>query len=286
MAMSADAKKKRPALGMGLDALLPDSLQEELMLCPIERVRPSASQPRKVFEVGPLEELAASIREKGLIQPVVVRRIAGSKDFELIAGERRWRAAQKAGLTEIPAIVRAAGEEEVLELALIENLQRENLNPIEEARAFKLLLDTSSASQEEVAKRLGKSRAAVANALRLLALPVDAMEALYAGQITAGHARAILSAPEERRKEVLAAVMGKGLSVREAEALAARRGKARVAAKRKDPDLKMLEERLGKSLGSRVSVKTGRRKGTGVIAIRYENYDDLDRLLALLEKNR
>lgn len=276
--------KPKRGLGTGLDALLPDRLEGEFFLCPVEEIHPSPSQPRQEFDPETLEELAQSIREKGLIQPVIVRRGADG-GYELIAGERRWRAAQRAGLKELPAIVRDAAADEVLELALIENLQREDLNPVDEARAYRLLLDRTDLSQEDVAFRIGKSRAAVANALRLLALPGEALEALRAGAITAGHARAILALEGDRRRlEALDEIIHKGLSVREAEALSKRpsHGKAR-APRRKDPDLKALEERLSKGLGTRVSVRPGARKGSGQITIPYRDLDDLDRLLLLLE---
>jgi ParB family chromosome partitioning protein len=228
--------------------------------------------------------LAQSIREKGLIQPVVLRK-SDDGGYELIAGERRWRAAQKAGLTELPAILRKAESGEVLELALVENLQRENLNPVDEAQAYKLLLDASGATQEAVAARIGKSRVTVANALRLLTLSPDCLESLRRGEITPGHARALLAAPAERRPELLRSIVARGLSVREAED-AAKRGPARkkAAAPVKDPDLKMLESRLARILGNRVKVAAGRKKGSGQLVIRYETLDDLDRLIEMLEK--
>jgi ParB family chromosome partitioning protein len=272
---------------MGLDALLPDRLEGEFFLCPVEEVHPSPSQPRQEFDPETLEELAQSIREKGLIQPVVLRKREDG-GYELIAGERRWRAAQRAGLREIPAIVREAGEEEVLELALIENLQREDLNPADEARGYRLLLDRTDLSQDDLAQRIGKSRAAVANSLRLLTLPPPALEALRSGALTPGHARAVLAVEGDKpRLEALDEILRRGLSVRQAEALAKRKGRGREAPhRRRDPDLKALEERLSKDLGTKVAVKPGRRKGAGHITIPYRNLDDLDRLLSLLEGNR
>lgn len=279
--MSAD-KKKRSALGMGLEALLPDRLQSDFFLCPVEEIRPSVAQPRKHFEAESLDELARSIREKGVIQPLVLRKLPAG-GYELIAGERRWRASQKAGLTEVPAILRKAEDEEILELALVENLQREDLNPLDEARAFKLLLDSSGRTQEEVAERIGKSRVAVANSLRLLQLPDEALDCLRTGAITAGHGRALLAAPAERRVALLRQILQTGATVRQAEALAkrpARRAKAGGA--RRDADLKDLEQKLSKALGAKVSVVPGRKKGAGSLSIRYESLDDLDRLLGLL----
>lgn len=282
--MLGDSRKKRSALGIGLDALLPDGLQGDFFLCPVERIHPSRSQPRKAFNQESIDELAASIREKGLIQPIVLRKLENDDGYELIAGERRWRAAQKAGIREVPAILRSAEAGEVLELALIENVQREDLNPVDEARAYKLLMDTTSMTQEEIAGRVGKSRVAVANSMRLLALAPEALEALRDGSITAGHARAVLSAPEQRRKDLLREIVARGSSVREAERMAKRQVGKKAPPKKRDPNLKNLEERLAKATGSKVSVSTGRRKGSGEIIIRYESLDDLDRLIAFLEK--
>ena len=280
--MAGTTKPKRPALGMGLDALLPDKLEGEFFLCPVEEIRPSPSQPRQDFPAETLEELAQSIREKGLIQPVVLRKSVDG--YELIAGERRWRAAQRAGVNEIPAILRDATEDEVLELALVENLQREDLNPADEARAYRMLLDRTGLSQEELAGRIGKSRAAVANGLRLLSLSADAMEALRAGAITAGHARAILSVDGEgARAQMLGEIVHRGLSVRQAERLAKRKLEHRTrTVRRRDADVRVLEERLSKVLGARVAVQGGTRKGSGKITVHYRSLDDLDRLLSLL----
>lgn len=281
--MSTDKKIKKPALGMGLDALLPDTLAGDYFLCPVERIHPSRSQPRKVFDSESLEELAASIRENGLIQPIVLRKLTNEDGYELIAGERRWRAAQKAGLTELPAILRNAEAGEVLELALVENVQRENLNPVDEARAFKLLMDTTGMTQEDVSARIGKSRVAIANSLRLLALSPEILDSVRNGRLTAGHARAILSAPEERRLKLAEEVIAKGASVREAERLAKATPKKKQPKPKRDPDLKALEERLAKAVGSRVGVVQGKVKGGGEIIIRYESLDDLDRIITLIE---
>jgi len=280
--MAPSPKRQRPALGMGLEALLPDRLEGEFFLCPVEEIHPSPHQPRQHFPEGTLEELAQSIREKGLIQPVVLRRSATGA-YELIAGERRWRAAQRAGLTEVPAIVRQADEEEVLEMALVENLQREDLNPVEEAQAYRLLLDRTGLTQEAVASRIGKSRVAVANGLRLLSLPSAALEALRQGAITAGHARAILSVEGDKaRLELLQEIVRRGLSVREAEALSRRPARKPGPPPPKDANVRALEERLARRLGTRVVLQPGKRKGAGHVSIEYRSLDDLDRLLSLL----
>lgn len=282
--MSTGQKKQRPALGMGLDALLPDRLEGEYFLCAIEDIRPSAQQPRHEFSDDTIQELAQSIREKGLIQPVILRR-SEDGSYELIAGERRWRAAQRAGLREIPAILRDAEDREVLEMALVENLQREDLNPVDEAQAYRLLLDQSGLTQEELANRIGKSRAAVANGLRLLSLPPSALEALRASAITPGHARAILSVGDpDGREELLSLILKRALSVRQAEVQAKRLTSRRPTKPLpKDPNLKALEQRLARSLGTRVTVHQGKRKGSGRITIDYRNLDDLDRILSVVE---
>jgi ParB family chromosome partitioning protein len=227
-----------------------------------------------------------SIKARGILQPVVV--MPGDGDtYELIAGERRWRAAREAGLKSVPALVRTAGEAEALEMALIENLQREDLNPVEAAKAYRRLIDTCDITQEEVASRVGKERSSVANHLRLLKLPAEILADLSRGALTMGHARAILSV-HGKEKQLLAAktIMSRGLSVREAEQLtrklagAAPRKKARVA--KKDIFIKELEGSLRRSLGTRVSIRPGGKGGT--IAISYYSPDELDRLAERLKE--
>jgi len=278
-------KKRRPALGTGLDALLPDRLEGEYFLCPVEEIHPSPHQPRQDFDPEALDELAQSIREKGLVQPVIVRQDPAG-GYELIAGERRWRAAQLAGITEVPAILRNADDEEVLELALVENLQRQDLNPVEEALAYRVLIERIGLTQDELARRIGRSRPAVANALRLLTLPDRALTALRSGRITAGHARAILSLDDEAdRLGLLEEILRKNLSVRQAEELARRPRPARPAPPPPDPNVRSLEERLSRRFGTRVRVVPGRKKGSGRLTIEYRNLDDLDRILELLESS-
>jgi ParB family chromosome partitioning protein len=268
---------------MGLDALLTDSLEGDYFLCPVEKITPSPSQPRKIFPPESIEELAQSLREKGLIQPIVVRKLVEG-GYELIAGERRWRAAQKAGLMELPAILRNAGAEEVLELALVENVQRENLNPVDEARAYKLLMDTTGMTQESVAGRIGKSRVSVANSLRLLSLSPDCLDEVRNGAITAGHARALLAAPHQHRMDLLRIIIDRGLSVREAEALASKPFKPKAAAKaHRDPDIMAVEKKLSRALGTKALLKEGRKKGSGTITIRYQTLDELDRIIDIVE---
>ena len=276
--------KPRTALGMGLDSLLPDRLEGQYFLCALEDIRPSPHQPRQQFPDEAIQELADSIREKGLIQPVILRRSDDGR-YELIAGERRWRAAQRAGLTELPAVLRDADEEDVLELALIENLQREDLNPLDQAEAYHQLLDKMGLTQEEVGQRIGKSRVAVANTVRLLSLPTAALKALRTGTITAGHARAILAVGEEPEQLwLLNEIHSKGLSVRQAEAITrtARKPKPTKPAPR-DPNLSALEQRLTRTLGTRVALKPGNKPNSGSITIQYRNLDDLDRILGVVE---
>src|SRR4030043_2202158 len=215
---------KRMALGKGLGALLPEFGQAEpktLFYCGIEEIIPNRSQPRKHFDESKLQELAESIKEKGILEPLIVRRT--DQGYELIVGERRWRAAQKAGLKEVPVMVKEIEGREVLEISLIENLQREDLNPIEAAEAFKHLIEEFNLSQEGLGQRIGKARTPITNTLRLLKLPMEVRNQLLQNRITSGHARAILSLEsKEKQKELCALLIKKGLYVRETEALAKR----------------------------------------------------------------
>src|SRR5512135_1888158 len=213
---------KRMALGKGLGALLPEFGQAEskaLLYCGIEEVFPNPSQPRKQFDESRLQELAESIREKGILEPLLVRRT--DQGYELIVGERRWRAAQKAGLKEVPVLVKDVEGRDAFEISLIENLQREDLNPVEEAEAFKHLIEEFHLSQDDLSQRIGKDRTTIANSLRLLKLPPEVRNQLLQNHITSGHARALLSLDhKEKQKELCALIVKKGLSVREAERLA------------------------------------------------------------------
>jgi ParB family chromosome partitioning protein len=283
---------KRMALGKGLGALLPEFGQAEsktLLYCGIEEIIPNRSQPRKHFDESKLQELAESIKEKGILEPLIVRKT--DQGYELIVGERRWRAAQKAGLKEVPVVVKEAEGREALEISLIENLQREDLNPIEAAEAFKHLIEEFKISQEDLSKRIGKDRTTIANTLRLLKLPIEIRNQLLQNRITSGHARAILSLEsKEKQKELCALIIKKGLSVREAEALAKRwseKPKKSITAVKKKGDLESqlnsLQDSLRKYLGTKVQIN---RKGNrGKIEIEYYSNQDLERIVeAILGK--
>ena len=279
-------------LGRGLGALLGDAaLQSQeggSLSLPISQVEPGLKQPRKRFDEDSLQDLADSIRTHGVIQPLTVRRLA-SGYYQIIAGERRWRAAKIAGLTEIPAVIIEADDRKVMELGLIENLQREDLNPVEEANGYKVLMDEYGLTQEEVAQRVGKSRPAVANALRLLALPDAVHQLLEEGKLSAGHARAILSVPSgELQKKLAQKVIAEDLSVRQTEALA-----KRLAAGEKEPPspspgpdlsiyLRAAEKDLAARFGRKVHIVNGKKKGK--VELEYYNPEDLNALLELLEQ--
>lgn len=277
--------KKATGLGRGLSALIGEAppvprsdspIAGGVRAIEIARIRPNPLQPRQVFDDSALDELAASIAERGVLQPIIVRAVDGG--FELVAGERRWRAAQKAQLHEIPAIIREFDEESSAEVALIENIQREDLNAIEEAEAYKQLIGRYGHSQEVVGKLVGKSRSHVANLLRLLDLPDSVRQMLLRGDISMGHARAVATAPDP---EALAMEIVEGdLSVRQAEHLARkeRPGTARASGRADhrpvDADLAALERQLGDLLGLRVKVTHGRSGGQ--VALHYSTLDQLD----------
>jgi len=280
------------ALGKGLGALLPEFGQAEpktLLFCGIEEIIPNRSQPRKHFDESKIEELAWSIKEKGILEPLIVRRM--DQGYELIVGERRWRAAQKAGLKEVPVIVKEAEGREALEISLIENIQREDLNPIEAAEAFKHLIEEFDISQEDLSKRIGKDRTTITNTLRLLRLPLEVRNQLLENRITSGHARAILSLEnKEKQKELCALIIKKGLSVREAEAIAKRwseKPKKSIAPVKKRGDLESqlssLQDSLRKYLGTKVLITPKDKKGK--IEIEYYSHEDLERIVeAILGK--
>lgn len=284
---------KRKALGKGLSSLIPETPRAGatgVLSLDLGLIHPSPDQPRKQFDESALEDLASSIRSHGVLQPVVVTR--DGHGYRLVIGERRWRAAARAGITKIPAIVREVGERDRLEMALIENLQRQDLNPLEEARAYRLLLDEFDLAHEELAGRVGKSRSHVSNMLRILSLDVNVLEDLAASRLSMGHARALAGlASRKEQKRLAAQVVNRGLSVRDLEALisaaaASAAGQGEQAAgtrKRRDPNIVAAEDKLKAALGATVRI-TGSR-GRGKIAIDYVNQTELQRLFELLERS-
>ncbi len=278
---------KLPALGKGIGALLTSASQDgrhKYFVCPVEDIKPHKQQPRKTFNDSKMAELVASIREKGVIQPLVVRHT--EDHYQIIAGERRWRAAQKAGLKEVPVVIQDVSEDWALEMALIENIQREDLNPIEEAGAYRHLMSNFDLSQEEVAKRVGRERSTVANALRLLRLPIEIQQDVIVGQLSMGHARALLSLEGVARiREARDLVVKKQFSVRQTEALVKKlKGNQGQEVARKspiDPELADLAARLQRRLGTKVSILPQTRGGK--IEISYYSAEELERLLELFE---
>lgn len=282
---------KRQSLGRGLDALLGESFPEslladaqsgELRAVPVELVLRGRFQPRAHIDPERLTELADSIRAQGIVQPIVVRPQADSGQYEIIAGERRWRAAQMAGLTEIPAVVRDVPDEAVVAIALIENVQREDLNPIEEASALKRLTDEFGMTHEAAAKAVGRSRTAVTNLLRLLELTEEVKSLVHQGALEMGHARALLGLPSPLQHEAARKVVAKGLSARETERLVRRLKAGPTASKvgntNQDVDVRKLEEALSERLGTEVRIQqTGR--GQGQLLIRYHSLEELDGIL-------
>ncbi len=276
--------KEKKGLGRGLSSLLPEDTFEEnteIFFCPLEAISPSPYQPRLAKDEG-LEELAASIKEKGILQPLLVREVTPGF-YELVAGERRYQAAKMAGLERVPVIVKDLSPQEVLELALIENLQRKDLNPIEEARGYQRLIDEFGLTQEEVAQKVGKDRSTIANALRLLKLPEDLQEDVLTGRISAGHARALLSLENPAlMRRVRQEILAKGLSVRQTEALVKALTTPRKNLKPSpDPNLAALERELGELLGTRVKLSWGKKKGR--LTIEFYSTEQFE---AFLEKIR
>jgi ParB family chromosome partitioning protein len=273
----------RKALGKGLEALLPTtpSQSQGERWAGTAQIRVSRSQPRQRIDEAGLAGLSESIRRNGIIQPLLVREVDGG--FELIAGERRWRAAQLAGLDRVPVVVREATDAQSFELALVENVQREDLSPLEEAEAYRRLIDEFGLTQEEVAARVGKNRATVANFLRLLGLPREVKEHIASGALTMGHARALLAAPSSSRQTALAQeVIKRGLPVRDTERLAAAQTKHSVRRNvvALDVHVRAVEEELCRLLGTHVRLSP-RRRG-GAIEIRYHSPEELERLLGHL----
>ncbi len=293
-----EKRGRRKALGKGLGALIPQKSETQngfdrtFAFVPVDSIRPAAEQPRKNFDPAALAELAQSIEASGLIQPLVVRAIGD--EYELIAGERRWRACQQAEIEEVPVVIKELSDKEAFTLALVENVQREDLSPLEEALAYRRLIDEFDFTQQTVADEVGKSRSAVANALRLLNLPESVRAHLEAGDLTAGHARSLAALPDEEAVELAEIMVRHGYSVREAEELvreskvpgeeeeaAANSNSSPAARYRDDAQVRRVTEELQRALGTRVKVKD--RHGKGRIEIHYDNYevlqDVLDRLL-------
>lgn len=278
MASLLGGKPREPAATQ--PAAAPDK-DGDLKNIPVDLIQRGKYQPRTDMHEEALEELAASIKNQGVMQPIVVRPISAEK-YEIIAGERRWRATQMAGLDSIPAIVKPVGDEAAIAMSLIENIQRENLNPIEEAMALKRLQDEFELTQQEVADAVGKSRVTVTNLIRLIGLHIDVRRMLEHGDLEMGHARAVLSLPDEQQTEVARTVAGKGLSVRQTEALVRRlmAGKsAQPAGKILDPDIKNLEENLADKLGAKVMIQHS-AKGKGKLVVKYNSLDELDGILS------
>ncbi len=290
-------------LGKGLEALIPieDSLPEQMLqasiqadaaggeiFLPLDKIMTNPNQPRKHFDEASLQELADSIKEHGVIQPIIVES-DGKGSYIIVAGERRSRAAKMAGLTEIPSLIRNYSDEKRMEVALIENVQRADLNPVEEAQAYKNLMDFTGLSQDEVAAKVGKNRSTVANALRLLKLPGKMQDCLKEGTVSSGHARAILSVSREENQTILFdTILKKGISVREAEKMAAALNKGSeesssnekdVSRQKQDPDLILMEQKFIEALGTKVNIQGGLEKG--IIKIDYYSMDDLDRLYSI-----
>ncbi|MCX6559714.1 MAG: ParB/RepB/Spo0J family partition protein [Candidatus Aminicenantes bacterium] len=277
----------KKALGKGIKAFIPEELgilkDEKFADVDIELVKPNPDQPRLDFNDDAIEELAASIREAGVLQPIVV--VPESGFYKIIIGERRWRAAQKAGLRKIPVLVRHIPREGQLEISLIENLQREQLNPVEVAMAYHRLMDELGYTQQEVAEKVGKDRVSVTNTLRLLKLAAEIQEHIRAGRLSMGHAKAILAVEDERGQiELARRIISKGLSVREAEAAAAGRKLAsdKPRSKRRlDPNLESVQEELLRVLGTKVTIDGTAKKG--VIRVHYYTLEDLNRIFDLIK---
>jgi ParB family chromosome partitioning protein len=272
-------------LGKGLDALIPPSDAQEdrtTFLCPVDAISPHPDQPRQSFDPQKMEELVRTVREKGILSPVIVRSLGSG--YQLISGERRWRAAKLAGLERIPAMAREVSDREALELSLIENIQREDLKPLEESRGYQALLQLHGGTQEELAQRVGKDRSTVANSLRLLKLPLPAQKALEDGLITPGHARCLLSIPPDFQESLLREILAKNLSVRAAERLAKGAAGSPRRASRAHPassvHVEEIRARLRALLGTQVRIMEGKRRGK--IVIEYYGVEDLNRITQLV----
>ena len=290
--MNSCMATKKGGLGRGLDALFADNSVEEnssasAVKLSLNEIEPNKDQPRKTFDEKALSELADSIAQHGVIQPLLVRPMPDGS-YQLVAGERRWRAARRAGLSEVPVVIREMSDSEMMELALIENLQREDLNPIEEAEGFQQLIHTYGLTQETAAARVGRSRPAIANALRLLSLPTPILELTRDGKISAGHARALLSLnDEEKMVEIADQILKKEISVREVERLAKAAAKEKKQPEnhplRRDTFYDEVELALTNSLGRRIKVNLNKKENRGTIEIEFFDQNDLTDLSRILD---
>ncbi len=287
----ADKASDRRGLGRGLSTLLADVQADDgagdrprdMRTMPIDQIVPNPDQPRRSFNDEALDELAASIREKGVIQPLIVRKARGAGDrYEIVAGERRWRASQRANLHELPVIVRSFDDDEVLEIAIVENIQRADLNPVDEAAGYRQLMDRFGRTQEQMSDALGKSRSHIANLLRLLNLPEEVREMIARGELSAGHARALI--PTEDPVAMAHRVVAQRLSVRQTEQLAKGRdaGPPRSRRRQQNADISALEGDLAATLGMKVGIDHADGAGGGRLTIDYRSLDDLDALCRLL----
>jgi ParB family chromosome partitioning protein len=299
---------RKPILGTPLGSLLSSTIIEEapieaneatqtvittnggqknrqvISYLPVERLQRSSYQPRREFDEDALNELAASIRAQGIVQPIVTRRMKDGKNYEIIAGERRWRAAQLAGLTEVPTIVREVSDETALAMTMIENLQREDLNPLEEASGLEQLMSQFQLTHQELADVVGKSRSAVTNFLRLLSLRTEVKTMLEHNDLEVGHARALLALEDEAQVEAARTVVARSLSVRQTEALvrsmqSRKAGEAKTDDKAADPDVLALQDRLSETLGAKVLIQCN-KKGKGKVVVEYSSLDELEGILS------
>ena len=287
----------RKPLGRGLSALLGDAPAAEpteigINEIDIDLVEPNPEQPRTRFVESTLDELAQSIRTNGIVQPVVVRRKAGK--YQIVAGERRWRAAQRAGLRKIPVVVKEIADDKLLEIALIENIQRHELNPIEEAKAYRKLIDTIGFTQDQLSERIGKERSLISTSLRILKLPQDILQLVEEDKISASHGRVLLTTDDHTvQRQVARAIMDFSLSVRETERMIRKlQGKPTEAVEKKevkpekDPNVRAAEDKLRQALGTQVKISPAGRNGAGKIEIEYYNVDDLDRIYQRLYNSK
>ena len=279
----------KQALGRGLSALLGEDTKDPVepvsSELDIELIQPNPEQPRSRFAEAALDELAQSIQANGIVQPIVVRRVG--TQYQIVAGERRWRAAQRAGLRKVPVTYKDVADDKLLELALIENIQRQELNPIEEAQAYRKLIDTIGLTQEQLSERVGRERTLIATTLRLLKLPEDIQKLVVEGKLSAGHGRALLlSEDKDVQRRVARLILEKGLSVREAERTVKSASAGATAPKRsiitKDANIRLAETKLQRALGTNVKINPNGKGTAGKIEIEYYNLDDLDRLFQML----